>query len=252
MGALSIFVGMPNRQKHRGQHSNDPKIFNEKWIPSLNEAVDDLSFLLSRGYTDNPAIKIVGDKFKLTKRQRMAVWRAACKNEALIQRKTTRIAPSQLKNKEICVDGYNMLINIESALGGGIIIECRDGAYRDIASIHGTYRKVEETIPALKLLGASMKELEVSHAHWYLDTPVSNSGLLKELMYQIANEQQFPWDIELANNPDKEIIKHTDKVTISSDGWVLDHATNWCGLNKFIIDQQTAPNIIQLKGHQQI
>jgi hypothetical protein len=29
---------------------------------------------------------------------------------------------------------------VEAALAGGVILACRDGAYRDMASIHGTWR----------------------------------------------------------------------------------------------------------------
>ena len=38
-----------------------------------------------------------------------------------------------------------MLTTIEAALAGGVILAARDGAYRDMASMHGSYRKVAET-----------------------------------------------------------------------------------------------------------
>jgi hypothetical protein len=51
------------------------------------------------------------------------------------------------------IDGYNVLTSIEAALSGGVILRARDGCYRDMASMHGSYRKVEETISAIHILG---------------------------------------------------------------------------------------------------
>ena len=42
----------------------------------------DLSWLLGRGYAIVSAVKLVGDRWSLTERQRMAVRRAACSDEA--------------------------------------------------------------------------------------------------------------------------------------------------------------------------
>ena len=60
---------------------------------------------------------------------------------------------SALRNRPLWLDGYNVLTTVEAALGGGVILIARDGAYRDMASMHGSYRKVAETLPALKILG---------------------------------------------------------------------------------------------------
>jgi len=40
-----------------------------------------------------------------------------------------------------------------------VILAARDGAYRDMASMHGSYRKVAETLPALELLGRTIAAL---------------------------------------------------------------------------------------------
>src|SRR6266404_1471952 len=45
----------------------------------------------------------------------------------------------------LLIDGFNLILTLESALGGGVMLVGRDGCYRDMASVHGTYRRVEET-----------------------------------------------------------------------------------------------------------
>ena len=62
----------------------------------------------------------------------------------------------------------------------------RDMTFRDIASMHGSYRKVEETIPALQLIGQTLIDCGVERSVWYFDQPVSNSGRLKTILRELA------------------------------------------------------------------
>ena len=77
---------MPNKQKHRGQHPNDKKLFTPKFIPTLQRATQDLSWLYSKGYAEKASLKLVGDRFKLTERQRKAIQGAACSDSSLQNR----------------------------------------------------------------------------------------------------------------------------------------------------------------------
>ena len=124
----------------------------------------------------------------------------------------------------------------------------RDGTCRDLASIHGTYRKVTETIPAVELIGDFLRQLNVIKAQWFLDSPVSNSGRLKTLIGQIAEKNSWPWEITLVTNPDAELIK-TDAIVATSDGVVLDGCKRWVNLAGEIIRQKIpAVNIIDLSN----
>jgi len=239
---------MPNKQKHRGHHANDPKFFSDKWIPTLNHAVDDLAFLLTRGYSGQSSLKLVGDRYMLSKRQRKALWRATCSDQSLQHRITHRVSHTDISGQNLAIDGYNQLITIESSLAGGMIFLCRDGCYRDIASIHGTYRKVEETLPALELIGESLDTLGPRHVHWFLDAPVSNSGRLKTIMHELAAEKDFSWEIELVNNPDKSIVELSNHIVISADGWVIDHSESWFNLSQYIIDKLPGREVYHLTG----
>ena len=239
---------MSHRQRHRGQASKDPELFSEKWVLVLNQAVDDLSWLRSRDYADKSSLKIVGDRYQLTQRQRKALWRAYCTDQAKENRLNKEVSTSSVKAQTLAIDGFNLLISVESGLGGGNIFVCRDSTYRDIASIHSTYRKVEETLPALILVGQNIIKTGASKAIWYLDQPISNSGRLRGLMREIAEQNGFNWEVHLVNNPDQTIIDSTDTIAVSSDGWVLDHAKNWFNLHKYIIDDIPGANIISLRG----
>src|SRR3972149_5061172 len=182
---------MPDTRPHRGPHPADGKLFADEKISDLRSALADFSLLLTKGYAEKSALKLVGDRFSLTERQRLAIMRSACSDQHLSSRKQREVKISDLTNQPIAIDGYNVLITIEAAMSGGVIFKGRDGCYRDLASIHGTYRKVTETIPAVQLIGDFLKEIGVIKVLLLLDSPVSNSGRLKTLIGEMAAKNNW-------------------------------------------------------------
>ena len=116
-----------------------------------------------------------------------------------------------------------------------MILECRDGTYRDLASVHGTYKHVRHTQQALLKVGEALRK--AASVTWYFDTPVSNSGRLKTLLGALATEHQFKWETHLVYNPDKELIAQpNDTVLVSSDSWILDDGGSWCNLGRYLVE----------------
>jgi len=221
---------MPDKRTHRGPHPADARLFAQAAVEKLRLAVSDFSLLLTKGYAAKSALKLVGDKFSLTERQRLAVMRSACSDQQLDIRKQSEVQITAVAGQSIGIDGYNLLITIEAAMSGGVIFKGRDGCYKDLASIHGTYRKVTETIPAIELIGGFLAQKGISKALWLLDSPVSNSGRLKTLIGEIAGENQWDWEIKLSISPDAELIK-TDTIVASGDSVILDSCGKWVYLS---------------------
>jgi hypothetical protein len=226
---------MPDKRTHRGPHPQDEKLFAPEAIEAMRPALADLSLLLTKGYAEKSSLKLVGDRFSLTERQRRAVLRSACSNQQLESRNRRLVPAQELADRPIVIDGYNVLITIEAAMSGGFVFKGRDGCLRDLASIHGIYRKVTETIPALKLIGAFLQELGTARADWLLDSPVSNSARLKTLMSDLAERNQWRWKVRLLPNPDFELAK-VAAVVASSDSVVLDRCSNWVNLTREITE----------------
>jgi len=221
---------MPDKRHHRGPHPQDAELFaRERW-DDLRAAVSDLSWLLSRGYAQPSALKIVGDRYNLESRQRMAVMRCACTDRQLADRTARRVGLHTLAGKNLAIDGYNVLTTIEVALGGGVVLAARDGCYRDIASIHGTYRKVEETVPALELAGEVLANADVGRCVWFLDAPVSNSGRLKGIMDDVAEARRWAWEVRIIANPDVVLSSEAEAVVATADSVILDRCRLWVGL----------------------
>ncbi len=230
---------MPDKRTHRGPHPQDAKLFSVEAIANLQAAVADYSLLLTKGYAEKSALKLVGDKFSLTQRQRLAVMRSACSDRQLAGRRQRQVPTENLAGSSLAVDGYNVLITIEAAMSGGVIFKGRDGCYRDLASIHGTYRKVTETIPAVELIGRFLDRLGVTGARWLLDSPVSNSGRLKAMIGELAHRNKWSWQIQLLPSPDAELAR-TDLIVATSDSAVLDRCKSWVNLARDLIEEKVA------------
>ncbi len=236
---------MPDKRKHRGPHPDDVRLFAAKNTDVLRSAVADYSMLLSRGYAVKSSLKLVGDHFALTERQRLAIMRSACSDDQLAGRLAKRLDVGELKGRPIVIDGYNLLITIESALSGATIFIGRDRCMRDLSGVHGSYRKVTETIPAIELIASQLVNLGVAHARWLFDSPVSNSGRLKTLMYELIEKNDWPFDVELLTNPDNELIA-TEKTIATSDSNILDNCTRWTNLTAHIIQTEIQKGNIEI------
>ena len=239
---------MPDLRSHRGPHPEDRILFDSSVWPVLQQATDDLSWLLTRRYAIDSSIKLVGDRYQLHQRQRLAIMRCACSEDARTRRLEVRRTASQLAGTRLLLDGYNVLISIEAALSNGVILKARDSCYRDLASMHGTYRKVLETRPALIMIGARLAEFQIGPCLWYLDSPVSNSGRLKTIMLELAAEHGWNWQVELVHNPDS-ILAESGEVIATADSMILDRCQHWLNLACDVIANRISDAFVVDLGH---
>lgn len=225
---------MSDRRSHRGAHPADQELFGPTQVPNLRAAVADFSWLLSRGYSDKSALKLVGDRYALRQRQRIAVMRCAC-SDAARQHRLEHVLPGDgLDGRMLMIDGYNVLTTVEAALAGGVLLLGRDSCLRDMASMHGSFRKVQETVPATMILGEALAGWRAGRCVWLLDRPVSNSGRLKTLIARTARQHGWDWTVDIVPSPDR-VLAQTDQVIASADSAVLDRCTRWFNLARRVV-----------------
>lgn len=227
---------MPDTRSHRGPHPEDAELFGPHARELLRQAAADFCWLLNRGYAARSALTLVGDRYQLQARQRIAVARVACSDAEAARREAHRVEPATLQGRTLWLDGYNVLTTVEAALAGGVILAARDGAYRDMASMHGSYRKVTETRPALELIGRRASEAGPAECRWYLDRAVSNSGRLKQIIEEVAAAADWHWSVELVPDPDPLLAKSTE-IVATADSAILDACHAWYNLARETIDR---------------
>jgi hypothetical protein len=208
-----------SEERHRGPHPKDRELFAAERVSVLREATFELSWLLGRGYVNPSALKLAGDRHALTARQRKAVERAAASDADVARRSAKRVR--ELDGCDVDVDAFNALIVGESLLSGAPVFRGRDGALRDLAGVHGSWRRVSETERVIELF---VGELRVCKSvRWLVDSPISNSGRLAAMLRAHGH------DVEVVSNPDRTLVDDR-RVAATSDAWILDRCAAWCDL----------------------
>lgn len=231
-------------KRNRGKNSGDEKLFGVKKMQErINEALTDMHWLLSRGYAERSSLALVGNRYRLNARQQQALLGMSASETQVSNRQFKQIAFASLQGKQVAIDGFNLLIILESFLSGAYVFKGLDGFYRDLSSVHGSYKRVQQTNEAIETVCRFYESSGISSIHWYFDKPVSNSGRLKQLLEQIALERGYNWEINLVFNPDREIVNN-GLIAITSDAWILDHCAHSFNFMAHQIAAGTFPHVL--------
>jgi len=175
---------------------------SEKVIELLDERMKDASidlrFLLNRGYDKARAIRFVGNKFQLDKSERHILYRALYSKDEINATKKKLVPFEQISGKHLAVDGYNVLITVESLLSKKTIINCDDGIMRDVSGIFGS-----------KLL------------QFFFDSQVSKSGELSKIIREKINELQLIGNAETVKQVDTTLKKLNCDIIATSDTIII-------------------------------
>ena len=145
----------------RGRDPQDEKFFSPDAVRKLCYAQEEVRFFLDRGYPMKPIIKLIGDHYQFSTRQRLALMRGTCSTQSEATRKAKCVMLEQMRGQTIFIDGFNLMICLEVALSGSILIRGQDGLIRDLAGLRGTYKLIDKTEEAIKLIGQVLDKLQV-------------------------------------------------------------------------------------------
>ena len=132
------------------------------------------------------------------------------------------------------MDGFNTIITLEVALSSSLLLEGMDGTIRDLAGLRGSYRIVDKTVQAVELLLARLETLGVQRALFYLDQQVSNSGRLRALLLEQAENRAVEVQVELHPSVDG-LLSRMERV-VTADAIILDKCGSWYNLNRTLIE----------------
>lgn len=226
------------KQLKRGSGEKDEKEFSRDSLDQLKRAAGHIRYLINEGYAIKNASVFVGNHFLLSERQRLALVRSISPDEQLRLRKEKEYTADQLRGKTVHIDGFNTIITLEIALCRSLLLKCMDGTIRDLAGLRGTYRLIDETPEAVRIIADTLEQMKVQKAVFYLDAPVSNSGRLKSLIADVWESRHVDLDIQIINDVDRT-LQEKDHV-ITADAIILDKCKSWFNLMSFCIDKTEA------------
>jgi len=218
----------------RGFDPKDKRFFSKEAVINLGIAQEEIQWLLDRDYGIDTVINFVGNHYLFSSRQRLALRRATATETQYNKRRSTLLPLENAEHGCMFIDGFNIIITLEVALSGGVIILGKDGVLRDLAGLRGTYRLIDKTETALNLIGMALNEFNVPQVKFFLDEPVSNSGRLRNKILSHSKVWNIPTEVELVRDPDP-ILSDMERI-VTGDSIILDNCKGWFNLSRKIVE----------------
>jgi hypothetical protein len=206
-------------------------------IKQLQQAAQDFRYLLNRGYPRDASLSLVGNRYDLPRAARQLLHRGVFA-DAVAQARRAKLKPlSALTGQPLALDGHNVLITLESALKGRVLLLADDGFIRDVAQLSRAYRDSPTTRQALTLLADYIARHRPGPLTILFDAPMKRSGELAEQTRQIFAAQGLTADAQAVPVPERELLTFAGPVA-TSDTHLIDAQDSIVDLAGEIIRQE--------------
>ncbi|MBN2443595.1 MAG: DUF434 domain-containing protein [Spirochaetales bacterium] len=204
-------------------------------MSALQDAIKDYTYLLDKEYPQKALLKLVGDKYRLSKHERNCLFRGVGKTVLSKARKKKIVSHDSIKGNPLGIDWYNVLITVDSYLKGFPLFISNDGLLRDSSGVHGNFHVKESTYRAINEIFTCIGNIQPEKVMIYLDSPISHSGDMATLLRKkYSNTLSIPFFIEVVPTADY-FLKIFTGIIASSDSVICDHATSIFDLARYVL-----------------
>jgi len=147
--------------------------------------------------------------------------RVVVPTELAASRRKKMVLLQSLAGEELLVDGYNVLITVESLLGNKAVYLCDDGFLRDTQGIFRKYKSSELTGDALSRILELLASAGPAKVEVLLDQQISMSGALASRIRALMEKQGLSGTASTARDVDRR-LKSQKAPVATSDGQVID------------------------------
>jgi len=189
----------------------------------LQRAAQDFRYLLNRGYPRKASLELVGNRYGLIFDERHLLHRGVFSDADSVTRQKKIISPEAIRNKDLAIDGHNVLITIEAGLSGRPLILADDGFVRDISGLSGSFKKTEMTEKAIRLIVTFLRKWKPRHTLFLFDAPISKSGILAQELRTLLKKEGLPGDALAVKVPETILIGFQG-VIATSDTAIIDRS----------------------------
>lgn len=188
---------------------------------TIRDAATDLRYLLDRGYPKDYALKFVADHRRLVVSDRYVLSRVVVPTDLAFVRKSKAVTLHELEGKEVFVDGYNVIITVESLLGGFDVYRCDDGFLRDVRGVFQSFKTSPGSMIAVSRILDVLSKGTPRNVTISLDEQISRSGELAAMIRQNMVAHGLPGTCITSKNVDFE-LKRATGIVVTGDGNVID------------------------------
>ena len=186
----------------------------------LLQAAEEYLWMLSKGYPQGAALKLVGDKFMLPGALRQILYRGVVPNELALARHE-KIGTIE-KDDLVLIDTYNVLFTVSNYLLGKALFISNDGLLRDAGEMRGRIINKAQFSRSVSLMLEVLQMWSGATYIHYLDEPVSHSGRLSIELCKDMVQMGIEGDAYTVQSPDHMLITEKSDAICSSDGGIID------------------------------
>jgi len=204
----------------------------------IKNATLDLRYLLNQNYRKKVALNFVANHYLLDKNCRNYLARSVFSDSLSQSRKSKIVNLNEINDSILFLDGYNVIITVESILNKEKIILADDGFIRDNQAVFGKFKFTKKTISALSLIFDCISLHPPQYIEFYLDKQVSFSGKLAHEIEKMMENYDLNGSAVLSNNVDYHLVQECSEsicIAGTSDGIIIDKVEKVVDIPHFIL-----------------
>lgn len=211
-----------------------PCLKDELLKEKLLKPARDIRSILRWGYPKFATIRFVADHFQLSLEERHILTRVIMPPDRIVSRINKKVECTGIKDRDLLLDGYNVLLSVDSLLKKESMWFCDDGYIRDTRYYFSKAKQAEDIEEALNAVLKFLYETGPKSVIFLLDAQISRSGELagfirhKMKEYGISGEARtskiadFELKTEGGSSEKKIVLATSDGIVIDSALEVLD------------------------------
>jgi hypothetical protein len=209
------------------------------------EACRDYAYLMNRQYPERGAIKLVGDRYRLTRDQRTVLYRGISSGERSALRSSWVV--QEMKGRTLAVDGYNVLFSLLNYRLGRFTFISTDNLLRDAGSLHGRLRDQKTFRECVALLMDFLVTLQPSSADVFLDSPISHSEKHAQVIREMLEQCHLRGSCQVIRSADFALKHFPYEVLATSDTVIIEKAARpVIDLPRMILEKHYQADLIRI------
>lgn len=211
----------------RGLHDNSVDFSGLYLKEKLLKPARDIRSILRWGYPKFATIRFVADHFQLSVEERHILTRIIMPPDRVISRINKKVACKGMKDRNLLLDGYNVLLSVDSLLKKEPMWFCDDGYIRDTRYYFSKAKQAEDIEEALDTILKFISEAGPKSAVFLFDAQISKSGELTGFIRRKLKEYGISGEAKTSKTTDFELKTgsgnpENNAIVATSDGIVID------------------------------
>jgi hypothetical protein len=217
-------------------------------IGEICDAVIDYKYLLNRGYSVKSSIQIVTARYQLNKLQYAVLYRCIHPDSEAYSIRGKIVSVKDVEEAYLLIDGYNVLITVDSGIVGEPVFIGDDMLLRDIRKSYRKFKYDNEVHSKLiDLILKYVVKLKPKHISIILDEQISYSGELASAFRDKIKNYNILGDAYTTRKTDTALSGAIgDIVVASSDIVVVRRASKIFDLARYIIEREKPESIVDI------